>query len=96
MGRSALVICGSVLVLIGLVGFAIAIFAIQRARDVTTIGDLNLSTIESTSHVIPRLVGGGVLVISVMLIGAGLYRNRRTTFHTRSRPMRGWPKVERK
>lgn len=38
------------------------------------IGDLKLQTTESTSHVIPPLLSGSVLVLGVILIGAGLYQ----------------------
>ena len=76
MGRSPLIIGGTVLVALGLIGFAIPIFTTQKTRDVARIGDLKLQATESTSHVIPPLLSGGAVVLGVILIGAGLYRKR--------------------
>ena len=76
MSRSPLIIGGAVLVALALIGFAIPIFTTQQTKDVARIGDLRLQTTESTSHVIPPLLSGGVLVLGVILIGAGLYRKR--------------------
>jgi hypothetical protein len=58
MARSStngLTIGGVVLVLAGLVGFAIPIFTTQQTTEVARIGDLKIQATESTSHVIPRL-----------------------------------------
>ncbi|MGZ5907060.1 MAG: hypothetical protein ACXWKQ_17075 [Reyranella sp.] len=74
MSRSVLIIGGAVLVALGLIGFAMPIFTTQQTKEVARIGDVKLQTTESTSHVVPRLVRGGVLVLGVILIGAGLYR----------------------
>lgn len=79
MGRGAmngLMVFGAILVLLGLVGFAIPIFTTQQTKDVARVGDLKLQTTESTSHTIPPIVSGGVLVLGIVLIGAGLYRGR--------------------
>ena len=74
MSRSPLIIGGVVLVALGLIGFAIPMFTTQQTTEVARIGDLKLQTTESTSHVVPPLLSGGVLVLGVILIGAGLYR----------------------
>lgn len=79
MGRSAmsgLMISGAVLVLLGLLAFAIPVFTTQQTKDVARIGDLKLQTTESKSHAIPPLVAGGALVLGVVLIGAGFWRRR--------------------
>jgi hypothetical protein len=77
MGRmNGLVMIGAVLALIGLVGFAIPIFTTQQTKDVAKIGDLQLQTSETTSHVIPPFLSGGALVVGLVLIGAGLYQKR--------------------
>ena len=76
MGRSPLIIGGAVLIVLGLLGFSLPIFTTQQTKDVARIGDLKLQTMESTSHVIPPLLSGGVLVLGVILIGAGLYQKR--------------------
>ena len=76
MSRSLLLIGGAVLVALGLIGFAVPMFTTQETKDVARIGDLKLQTTESTSHVVPPLLSGGILVLGVILIGAGLYQKR--------------------
>jgi hypothetical protein len=71
-----LTIVGAVLVVLGLLGFAIPIFTTQQTKDVAKLGDLKLQTTESTSHAVPPFLSGGALVLGVVLIGAGFYRNR--------------------
>jgi len=67
---------GGTLVLVGLIGFAIPIFTTQQTTDVAKIGDLKIQTTESTSHVIPPIVSGGVLVLGVLLLSAGVLKKR--------------------
>jgi len=67
---------GMILILLGVLGFAIPIFTTQQTRNVATIGDLKLQATESQSYVIPPLVAGGALVLGVVMLGAGLYRRR--------------------
>lgn len=76
MSRSPLILIGAVLVALGLIGFAIPMFTTQETRDVAKIGDLKIQTTETTSHIVPPLLSGGVLVLGVILIGAGVYRKR--------------------
>jgi len=73
---NGLVIGGVILILLGLLGFAIPIFTTQQTKEVAKIGDLKLQTTENTSHVIPPMVSGGALVLGIVLIGAGLYTRR--------------------
>jgi hypothetical protein len=79
MGRSsmnALMIAGALLVILGLVAFAIPEFTTQHTKDVAKVGDLKLQTTEHTSYFIPPLVSGGALVLGIVLIGAGFYQRR--------------------
>jgi hypothetical protein len=76
MSRSPLIIGGGVLVALALIGFAIPIFTTQETKQVARFGDLKLQTTESTSYSIPPLLSGGVLLLGVILIGAGLYQKR--------------------
>ncbi len=73
---NGLTVGGAILVVVGLLGFAIPIFTTQQTKDVAKVGDLKLQTTESTSHVIPPLLSGGALVLGVVLIGAGVYQKR--------------------
>ena len=71
-----LMMSGAILVLLGLIGFAIPIFTTYQTEDVLRIGDLKLQTTESTSHNIPPILSGGAAVFGILLIGAGLYKKR--------------------
>ena len=75
MGRmNGLIIIGLVLVVLGVVGFAIPVFTTQETKEVARIGDLTLQNTEDTSHTIPPLLAGGALIVGLVLIGASLYR----------------------
>jgi hypothetical protein len=77
MGRSpmsGLMIGGAVLLLLGLLGFAVPYFTTQQTKDVAKVGDLKLQTTEQTTYAVPPLVSGGAMVLGVVLLGAGLYR----------------------
>jgi hypothetical protein len=79
MGRSpmtGLMIGGAVLVLIGLLAFAIPVFTTHHTEDVARIGDLKVQATEHQSYVIPPYVSGGALILGVLLIGAGFYQRR--------------------
>ena len=67
---------GAVLVLVGLLGFAIPIFTTQQTREVARIGDLKIQTTEATAYAIPPLLSGGAVLLGVVLIGAGIYQRR--------------------
>jgi hypothetical protein len=67
---------GAILFIIGLHGFTIPIFMTQKTEDVVRIGDLRLQATEITSHSIPPLLSGGVAVLGLLLLGAGLYKMR--------------------
>jgi hypothetical protein len=65
---------GAVLLLLGLLGFAVPYFTTQQTKDVAKVGDLKLQTTEQTTYAVPPLVSGGAMVLGVVLLGAGLYR----------------------
>jgi hypothetical protein len=65
---------GVILVVIGLLGFAVPYFTTSQTKDVAAIGDLKLQTTESKSYAIPPLVSGGAVLLGIVLIGAGAYR----------------------
>lgn len=73
---TGLIITGAVLVLLGLLAFAIPVFTTHQTTDVARIGDLKLQTTEARSYAIPPFLAGGALVLGIVLIGAGFYQKR--------------------
>jgi hypothetical protein len=79
MGRSSmtgLMIGGAILILLGLLAFAVPVFTTHETRDMARIGDLKVQTTENRSFAIPPVVSGGALVLGVVLIGAGFFQRR--------------------
>ncbi len=76
LSGNGLLICGAVLVCLGVGGFAFPVFMTQQTRDVAKIGDVKIQTTEGTSYIIPPLLSGGAVVLGVALIGAGFYQRR--------------------
>ena len=75
-GMSGLVAGGAVLVLLGLIAFAIPVFTAQETKDVARVGDLRLQATENKSFVIPPFLSGGALALGIVMIGAGFYQRR--------------------
>jgi len=73
---NGLLISGIVLVVVGLLGFAIPVFTTQKTEDVARLGDLKIQRTQDTYHSIPPLLSGGVLVLGIVLIGTSLYKRR--------------------
>lgn len=71
---SKLMAVGAVLVLLGVLGLAVPYFTTSETKDVARVGDLKLQTTEHTSYAIPPAAAGGVLLLGVVLVGAGLFR----------------------
>lgn len=76
MRRFPLVVIGAVLLGLGLIGLAVPMFTTQDTTEVARLGELKLESTQTTTHVVPPLVVGGVLVVGILLLGAGLYRKR--------------------
>jgi len=74
--RFPLVVIGAVLLGLGLIGLAVPMFTTQDTTEVARLGELKLESTQTTTHVVPPLVVGGVLVVGILLLGAGLYRKR--------------------
>ena len=77
MGRSpmtGLMLGGAVLILLGLLGFAVPYFTTQQTKDVAKVGDLKVQTTQNTTYTVPPLLSGGAVVLGAVLLGAGLYR----------------------
>ena len=73
---SKLAMGGVVLALLGILGFAIPIFTTERAKDVAKIGDMQLQATERTSHIVPPMLAGGVLILGIVLVGVSGLRRR--------------------
>ena len=67
---------GAILALLGILGLAVPIFTTSETKDVAKLGDLKLQNTEQSTHVVPQSLSVGVLVLGVILIGAGLYQKR--------------------
>ena len=74
LGTNAIRIAGVILLVIGLLGFALPVFTTQKTEEVARIGPMNIQSTQYTSHSIPPLLSGGVLVLGLVLIGMSLYR----------------------
>ena len=73
---NGLMIIGIILVVAGVLGFAVPVFTTQQTKEVARIGDLKLQNTEDTSHRIPPILSGGALVLGIILIGSSLYQKR--------------------
>ncbi len=67
---------GILLLVAGLLGFAIPIFTTQQTTDVARLGDLKVQATETRTHVVPPLLAGGAIVVGIVLLIAGTYRSR--------------------
>jgi hypothetical protein len=70
------IIIGGILAILGLIGLATPVFTTSSTTNVATLGDLKVQTTEHTPHAIPPLVSGGVMILGIVLLGAGLYTKR--------------------
>jgi hypothetical protein len=73
---NGVIMSGVALAVLGLIGLAVPVFTTEQTKEVAKIGDLKIQTTENESHVVPPIVAGGVLVLGIVLVGAGLYRRR--------------------
>ena len=73
---NGLMTVGDFLVLIGILGFAIPVFTTQKTEEVARIGDLTIQATQNKSYSIPPLLSGGVLILGLGLIGAGVMQKR--------------------
>jgi uncharacterized membrane protein HdeD (DUF308 family) len=67
---------GVLLVLLGILGFAIPVFTTSQTKDVVNLGDLKIQSTEQSTHAVPQALSAGALVLGIVLIGAGLYQKR--------------------
>ena len=67
---------GVFIALLGVLGLAIPVFTTSQTRDFASLGDIKIQSTEQSTHVIPQALSVGVLVLGVILIGAGAYSKR--------------------
>jgi hypothetical protein len=72
-----LVIIGIIVAILGVVGFAVPVITTHHTEDVAKIGDLKVQTKEENQHVIPPAASAAVLVLGIVLIGAGVMQSKR-------------------
>jgi uncharacterized membrane protein len=73
---NGLMAIGVVLVIVGVLGFAVPVFTTQKTNTVARIGDVKLQNTEDISHHIPSILSGGALVLGAILIVTGLSQKR--------------------
>ncbi len=66
---------GALLTLLGILGLAIPVFTTSETKDVVKLGDLKIQNTEQSTQVVPLALSDGALVLGVVLLGAGLYRD---------------------
>ena len=72
----SVIIFGAVLVLLGLIAFAMPSFNTEQTRDVVKLGDLKVQAKTEEPHFIPPLVSEGAMLLGILLIGAGVVMSR--------------------
>ncbi len=70
--KSPLVLGGALLILLGIAGLAVPVFATHQMTDVAKIGDLKIQTNQDTTHVIPQSLSIGALILGAVLAGIGV------------------------
>jgi hypothetical protein len=74
--RSSLLLLGSVLVLLGVLGLSAPIFTTSRTKDVVKMGNMKIQTTEEKQHIVPTAVSVAAVVLGAILLSAGLYQRR--------------------
>lgn len=67
-------IIGLVLIGLGILGFAIPAFTTRENKEVARVGDVQLNAKTDETHTIPPLLAGGVLIVGLVLVGAGVMK----------------------
>jgi hypothetical protein len=68
---------GTLFALLGILGLTIPVFTTSQTKDVAKLGDLKIQSTEHSTHVVPQALSAGVLILGVILIGAGAYTRRK-------------------
>ena len=73
---SKLMLGGAVLVILGVLGFAVPYFITSSTDEVAKVGDVKLEATEHTTHAVPPALAGGLLLLGIVLLGMGATRRR--------------------
>ena len=73
---NGLLILGIVFVIVGLAALAIPQFTTRQTDQVAKICPLDVQATHDTTHFIPPLLSGGILVLGIVLVGAGVVQRR--------------------
>ena len=65
---------GCIVRVVGDSGLVIPVFRTSQTKDVVNLGRLKIQSTAHSTHVAPQTLSAGVLVLGVVLIGAGLTR----------------------
>ena len=71
-----IVMVGAILVLLGLLGLVVPEFTTHETKNVVDFGDVKIQANEPTHHSIPPIASGAAIIVGVVLLGGGLYRNQ--------------------
>ena len=74
--RNPLVLGGALLILLGIAGLTVPVFATSKLTDVARIGDVKVQANESTTHIVPQNLSIAVMAVGAVLAGIGLSRAR--------------------
>jgi hypothetical protein len=67
---------GAVLTLLGVLGLAAPVFTTSQTKNVVDLGDLKIQSTEHSTHSVPQALSAAVLLLGVVMVGAGLYQKR--------------------
>ncbi len=67
---------GVVIALLGILGLAIPVFTTSQTKDIAKLGDVKIQSTEQNTHVVPQSLSAGLLVLGIVLVGAGVYARR--------------------
>jgi len=71
---NSLKMIGLILIGLGVLGLAVPVFTTRENKEVARVGDVQLNAKEDETHIVPPLLAGGVLIVGVVLVGAGMMR----------------------
>jgi hypothetical protein len=67
---------GTLLVLFGILALAVPVFTTSRPKNMVKIGILGIQGFEQATHEVPPVLSASLLIVGIILLGVGFYRNR--------------------